>query len=318
MTVTAEAAAKSATRVEWPTLALILGMWGAFGLITWFQADLPLWLVAPIGILLVTLHGSLSHEVLHGHPTRSALVNELLVFIPISMWFPYRRYKKLHLIHHRNDFLTDPAEDPESYYMDPQAWEGCPAPLRFIFTLNNSMLGRFILGPAIAVTRFWPDELRRVRKGKEHDVSVAWGLHFLGLTLLYGWVTVVCGMDFLAYTFLIAYWGNSLSMMRSYAEHRAHDTVGCRTIVVESGPVMSLLYLNNNLHMAHHEAPPLAWYRIPAYYRANRERLLAENCAYLMKGYREIARRWAFVPKEPVAHPKMESLPKNRNPKAHY
>ena len=48
-------------------------------------------------VMLVTLHGSLSHEVLHGHPTRSALVNELLVFIPISMWFPYRRYKSLHL-----------------------------------------------------------------------------------------------------------------------------------------------------------------------------------------------------------------------------
>jgi len=29
-----------------------------------------------------------------------------------------------------------------------------------------------------------------------------------------------------------------------------------------------------------------------------------------MHGYTEIARRWLFKPKEPVAHPKMDSLPR--------
>ena len=47
------------------------------------------WVVlAPLGAYLVALHGSLQHEALHGHPTRSAVVNELLVFLPVSLWFP--------------------------------------------------------------------------------------------------------------------------------------------------------------------------------------------------------------------------------------
>lgn len=299
-------------RLELPTLALIAGLWAAFGLVTYFHASLPVWAVMLAGMLLVTLHGSLSHEALHGHPTGNALVNEALIFIPISLWFPFRRYRKLHLIHHRNDFLTDPAEDPESYYFDPQAYAGVSAPLKALYTANNTMLGRFLLGPAISTTRFWWDEFKRMLAG-EREIIEAWALHAAGLAMLFGWLIAVCGMNPLFYVFGMAYFGNSLAMMRSYAEHRAHDAPGCRTIVVESGPVMSLLFLNNNLHMAHHEAPPLAWYKLPAYYRQHRARLLAENCAYLMKGYREIAWNWLLKPKEPVAHPNMESLPQTRN-----
>jgi fatty acid desaturase len=112
--------------IEWPTVLLIAGLWVSFGLITWFHGQIPWWILAPVGAYLCALHGSLQHEALHGHPTRSTFFNELLLFPPITLWIPYRRYKKLHLIHHRNDFLTDPAEDPESYYFDPQAWERTP------------------------------------------------------------------------------------------------------------------------------------------------------------------------------------------------
>jgi hypothetical protein len=55
--------------------------------------------------------------------------------------------------------------------LDPQAWTGTPAPLKFLFTLNNSMLGRFILGPAIMVARFWSDDLRRLAEAEGRDPS---------------------------------------------------------------------------------------------------------------------------------------------------
>jgi fatty acid desaturase len=71
----------------------------------------------------------------------------------------------------------------------------------------------------------------------------------------------------------------------------------------EAGPLLSLLYLNNNLHAAHHEAPGLAWYELPAYYRAHRAELLARNGGYLALGYGELIRRYAFSAKESVAHP---------------
>jgi fatty acid desaturase len=297
--------------VEWPTWLALAGVYLTFGIVTYFHAELPLWVVTPIGAYVVALHGSLQHEALHGHPTRNALINELLVFPALSLWIPYRRYRRLHLTHHRNDYLTDPQEDPESYYLDPQAWGRTSSALKWLYTVNNTMLGRFLLGPAIATARFVAAETRLMLKG-ESEVILAWALHGLSIALLWIWVSAICGMPFWFYVGGIAYWGNSLTMMRSYAEHRAHDAPGCRVIIVESNPLMSLLYLNNNLHMPHHELPRLPWYKLPSYYRANKERLIEENCAYLMRGYGELARHWLIRPKEPVAHPKMESLPRMR------
>jgi fatty acid desaturase len=303
MTMTAQTAtAGRRARLEWPTLALIAALWLAFGLVTFFWRDLTWWVVIPVGAYLVALHGSLQHEALHGHPTRNALLNEMLLFPPISLWFPYRRYRTLHLKHHDNDHLTEPGVDPESYYLDPQAWDATPRWLRALYTVNNAMLGRFVIGPALSTATFFSAEARLIARG-DRAVAEAWALHAVGILLVWWWVSGVCGMPFWQYVLFVAYWGNSISMMRSYAEHRAHDQPGCRTIVVETNPVISLLYLNNNLHMAHHERPAMAWYEIPAYYRANRERLLTENCAYLMHGYREIARNWLLKPKEPVRHP---------------
>jgi fatty acid desaturase len=293
---------RQAARVEWWTLGVIAIFWGAFGLLTWNWQTLTFWLVTPIGAFLVCLHGSLQHEALHGHPTRSALFNEALVFLPVSLWFPYRRYRALHVIHHNNDDLTDPARDPECRYFDPQRWAGVPGWLKPVYTANNSMLGRFILGPALSSVVFLRDEARLLLKG-DREVIVGWALHAVGMAIVWWWVSLVCAMPFWQYVLLVAYWGNSLTMMRSYAEHRAHESVGCRTIVVETNPVIGFMFLNNNLHMAHHERPWLAWYDLPGYYRSHREQLLKDNCGYLMHGYGELARRWGLRPKEPVAHP---------------
>lgn len=299
-------------RVEWRTLGLTAGHWVAFGLLLFHWRELGWIMVAPLGAYLVCLNGSLQHEALHGHPTGSRAFNELLIFPPLSLWFPYRRYRALHLKHHDNDHLTEPGLDPESYYMDPQAWAGMPWWLRLLYTANNAMLGRFILGPAIATARVVAEEAGRMADG-DREVMVAWALHGIGIVLVWLWVSVICGMPFWQYLLFIAYWGNSLTMMRSYAEHRAHEQAGCRTILVETNPVVGLMYLNNNLHMAHHEKPGIPWYELPAYYRANKERLIKENCGYLMRGYGELARRWALKPKEPVVHP----LPGKPMPVAH-
>ena len=133
--------------IEWPTWIAIAGLWLVFAALIYFHAELPWWVLTPVGAWLVAFHGSLQHEAIHGHPTRSHLLNEFLLFPAISLWIPYRRYRRLHLTHHRNDQLTDPEVDPESYYLDPQAWERTPNALRWLYTVNNTMLGRFILGP---------------------------------------------------------------------------------------------------------------------------------------------------------------------------
>ncbi len=289
-------------RVEWLTVALIAFMYAALALLMWFFHALPWWVVAPIAAYLVALHGSLQHEALHGHPTRNRLLNELAVSINPSLWFPYRRYRKLHLTHHNDENLTDPHLDPESYYLLPEHWARLPTPMKQLYTANNTLAGRMIMGPAIATIRFWYSEALAMLKG-DREVIQAWLLHIPASAVALGYALWVCGIPLWQYVVLFAYPGIALMLVRSFCEHQAVENEGARTIVVEASPFWALLFLNNNLHIAHHTRPRLAWYELPAYYRAERQALIAKNNGYRMNGYGEIFRRYFLKPKEPVAHP---------------
>src|SRR3546814_3895233 len=83
------------------------------------------------------------------------------------------------------------------------------------------------------------------------------------------WSSDVCSSDL--YLLLFVYPGIALSLVRSFLEHQARPEVSERSVIVESGPLMSLLFLNNNLHLVHHDKPGLPWYRIPAFYRQRRD-----------------------------------------------
>ncbi len=288
--------------IEWPTVMLFGGIYLAFGLLTWWPTVLPWWLVLPLGAYLVCLHGSAQHEALHGHPTRLSWLNELIASPALGLWYPYRRYAGLHRTHHRNELLTDPQADPESWYMLPERWAELPPVLQALYRLNNTLVGRLTIGPAVSFVRFVVSEIRDLLAG-DREVAVAWLLHLPAAALVLWWVTAMCGIPLWKYLLLFVYPGTSLMLLRSYCEHRAHETVDGRTMIVEAGPVLSLLYLNNNLHAAHHEAPGLAWYELPAYYRAHRAELLARNDGYLALGYGGLIRRYAFSAKESVAHP---------------
>jgi fatty acid desaturase len=68
--------------------------------------------------------------------------------------------------------------------------------------------------------------------------------------------------------------------------------------------MLSLLFLHNNLHYAHHKRPDLPWHALPAYYRHHRRQLLAENGGLLYAGgYLEICRRFLLRPIDRPAHP---------------
>jgi fatty acid desaturase len=277
----------------------------------WFYYALPFWVIMPVAGYLVALHGSLQHEVLHGHPTSNALLNEAMVYINPSFWFPYQRYRKLHLTHHNDDHLTDPALDPESYYMLPQDWAELPTPMKQIYIIHNTLAGRMLLGPIIGTVRFWRDDIKKILKG-DWTAARCWALHIpaCAITLAYAWF--VCGIPLWAYLVMFAWPGIAFSLVRSFCEHQAVEQLGERTIIVESSPPLSLMFLNNNLHVAHHTKPRMPWYELPAYYRAEREQLLKQNRGYIMHGYREIFRRYFLTPKEPVAYPDTTFLKKRQ------
>ena len=288
--------------VEWPTVAVGAAVYAGYALITVYYDSLPWWLVMPVAGYLLAWHGSLQHEVVHGHPTPWRWLNRLLVFPSLWLWMPLEVYADTHLRHHRDPVLTDPVEDPESYYFTPERWERTGRLRRALLVAHNTALGRLVLGPPVAIVRLLIVEITAMVQGDFRHLG-AWLVHLPACAVVIVWVGVVCEIPLLEYSLLFSYPGISLTLLRSFAEHRARAVREQRTAVVESGPLMSLLYLNNNLHAAHHREPGLAWYRLPGYWRAQRNDLLAENGGYRFRGYAEILRRHLVTPKEPVVWP---------------
>ena len=286
-------------------MAIAILVYVVLAVVIWFHASLPWWIILPLGAYFAALHTSLQHEILHGHPTRSRVLNEALIFLTPTMWLPFQRYKDTHLAHHNNQHLTDPEVDPESYYLLSEHWALMPGPKRALFQLNQTLGGRMLIGPAVGIVRFWGSEFRDILKGDTHKAK-AWAMFATSCALVIAYVAW-CGMPVWQYLLLIAYPGISLALVRSYCEHRAADDVNHRTIIVECSLFWSFLFLNNNLHVPHHERPALAWYKLPEYYRGERGHMIAQNDGYLMS-YAEIFKRYFFTAKEPVAYPNLDWL----------
>src|SRR3546814_11818536 len=101
-----------------PTLLVAAAIYGGFGLVTWFHAALPWWVLLPLGAYLLAWQGSLQHEVTHGHPTPSAVFNELLVQPSLWLWMPFRLYRATNSAHPNAATLSEPLPYTESSYHD--------------------------------------------------------------------------------------------------------------------------------------------------------------------------------------------------------
>lgn len=287
-------------RLEWPTLGMIALAYGG-----WLAAGFGLWPVAPWAALpvmatLAALQSSLVHECLHGHPTRSARANEALMALPLFLVYPYRRFKATHLAHHADARLTDPFDDPESYYRARWQWQAMPGWLRAVLVANNTLLVRVAIGPWLAAFGFLGSEWRMLRAG-DADVRRAWALHLPGVAAVLGLVWAM-GMPIWVYLLGVVWPSLSLIAIRTYAEHRWHEDPSGRTIIVERSP-LAWLFLHNNLHIVHHRHPSVPWYRLPRLYAENRAHYRALNHGYWYPNYGALFRAHALRPKEPVAHP---------------
>jgi len=294
-------------RIEWRTLALILAChtaWIAAGLL---YATAP-WLAVPLLALPIVLHSSLQHEAIHRHPTRSAHWNEALVFLPLGLLYPYRRYRETHLRHHVDSRLTDPYDDPESFYLAQADHRRLPRTVRLLLAWNATLLGRLVIGPAIAAARFLLAEVHiaaRLRGADLRDWVAAWTLHAFGLGLVLGTVHFVFAMPYAAYAGAV-YLAMALLGVRAFCEHRWANAVDARTVIVERSR-LSLLLLNNNLHLVHHKQPHVPWHALPAAYHARRAEWQALNEGYVFAGYRAVLRAHALRAKEPVVHPALQT-----------
>jgi fatty acid desaturase len=159
-----------------------------------------------------------------------------------------------------------------------------------------------LLGPFIEIGVFWLAEAGRVVRREPGRLRL-WVLHGLAAALVIGWLTLACHMSLWLYLACFVYPGAALSLLRSYAEHRADPTPEHRVAIVERAPVLGLLFLHNNLHVAHHDRPGAPWHQLPTLYARDRERLLSLNGGLVYDGYGEIVRRFLLRPHDRSVHP---------------
>jgi fatty acid desaturase len=130
--------------LEWPTALLAFAIYGLWFTTTFFYRDLPWWVLTPLGAWIIAWQLNLQHETIHGHPTRNRRVNEMIGRWPLSLWLPYSIYRSTHLAHHRDENLTDPLDDPESYYWADGQWCALGPFGRAVVAAQSTLLGRMI------------------------------------------------------------------------------------------------------------------------------------------------------------------------------
>ena len=237
--------------VEWVTLALIVAGYALWlGGLFWLTPVSTGASVVLTGVL-VAFHASLTHEVLHGHPFRSRTLSEATMVLPLNLLIPYNRFRDTHLAHHRDANLTDPYDDPESNYLDPAIWDQLPRALRALLRFNNTLLGRVTVGAAIGMTYFLRDEWRGAVRG-DRAIWLAWALHLPGAAMV---LALVWWSPMPVWAYLIsAYIGLSILRIRTFLEHRAHEKVRARTVVIEDRGVLAFMFLNKPACGASHES----------------------------------------------------------------
>ena len=288
-------------RIEWQTLLVLAGCYGVwvFGVTT--VAAWSVWLAVPIVALAICLQSSLRHEAIHGHPTPWPVVNTILISPAFDLLVPYGRFRDTHLAHHLDAKLTDPYDDPESNYFDPVIWERVPRWAQRVLQANNTIAGRLVLGPLLGMITFVRGDWALIRRCVP-GVLAAWAWHGVGVIVVIVVLWVWGAMAWWAYGVAV-YLSMSLLKLRTFLEHRAHDLSRARTAIVEDRGLLAFLFLNNNLHVVHHMHPNVAWYDLPARYRAGRARYLASNESYVYSSYGAVIRQYFWRGKDPVAHP---------------
>jgi fatty acid desaturase len=293
--------ARNRACLETPTLILVAATYAAWAVATVHAGAMGPWVAVPLVAVILALHSSLQHEMLHGHPFRDQRLNDALVFPALGLLVPYERFKEMHIAHHYDPLLTDPHDDPESNYLDPAVWERLGRPMRLILSANNTLLGRMALGPMVGMIWMWREDAR-LMAGGDRAVIRAYGLHALGVVPVVAWLLWVGTMPVWAY--LAACWGAlGILRIRTFLEHRAHERSGARSVIIEDRGPLALLFLNNNFHAVHHAHPRLPWYELPRAYFERQDQFLRRNGGYRYASYAEVFRRHLLRRKDPVAHP---------------
>lgn len=282
--------------VETPTWLLIVGIYAVWCLIlslyTYLHPLIWTMLMSPI----LALFGSMCHELLHGHPSDNQTLNDAIGTPPLSL-YPYFYYKWTHLKHHRDENLTLPGIDPESFYVCPKKWAQIQRWQQILAWVNMTLAGRILLGPARSYLTL-ARQLMTDLNSKDASVKKQWFIFLLSVVFLLMIVVTLFKVPVAMYL-LAVYFGHAIISLRSFNEHQTHQDSNHRTVLVESIFALNFIFLYNNLHVVHHRYPGLSWYLILAEYQNNRHNYHQSNGGFYYSGYRT----WLQFLFRPIASP---------------
>ena len=280
---------------DWRTLVIAVLVYGGWLATVFLHKQMPWWATFALLTWFGAWHLSLQHELVHGHPFRNSKLNAALASLSLTMWVPFLSFKRDHISHH-NSTLTHPKLDTESYYSMPEQWQHSGRFLRSIYWANRTIAFRLTIWSVFSTVQyFFADAWRAIRN--VDNARSAWALHIPGLIAVTYIVNNLAGMSMIEYLIGGVFASHSLNMMRSFAEHKTLGDESTRTAMIDAGRVMSLLMLNNNLHIAHHDEPSAPWYKVPEVAERSNAFERAEKIDALYKGgYGELLRRFTFKP----------------------
>ena len=295
------------SRTEWPTWLLLVGFYLAWTLAIFYGRAFGELFTIVVLIPLVVLWLSIQHELIHGHPTRWAALNRALGFLPFAVWYPYDIYRDTHLAHHHDADLTVPGRDPESRYVTKDFWLQSPGYVRALLWTDKTLGGRLLMGAPLAVLSFLRSEIRGLFL-TERSTWQVWAVHVPSVVVTLAVVEQFSAISAVQYIFLVSLPALSISMIRSFYEHRPSARPEHRTVINESSGLLSWLFLNLNLHLVHHDLPGLPWFHLPRVYRARREQWIARNNGYVIQGYLQLLHRYLVSPVDCPRHPARQYL----------
>lgn len=290
---------------EIPTWIVIFAIYGTWFLLTWHYAVIPWYVLAVAAPLVIAWHGSLRHEATHGHPINSRIAT-LVGYPPLGLLDPFVLYRESHQKHHRNEHLTDPYEDPESYFYRPEDWQKKSALMQNIWVFNQTFAGRMLLGPLLVYGRWYAVEVKAMLRGDRARMRI-WAEHVLLVAALLFYLSQVCGIPLWQYVLLFVYPGASIGMIRSFYEHRYDAEPLGRCVLVERSPFFQLLFLNNNFHAVHHDKPAMPWFQLDDYYRSLKDYYQQANNHYVVESYGKLMRDFLFTPVFYPVHPRSDT-----------
>lgn len=222
-------------RSELPTWLLIVAVYGGwFASLAWWR-ELGIFPATLLLIWFTAWYMSLQHELIHGHPTSRPWFNQLLGTLPLAVWYPYGLYRDSHLAHHHHHLLTQPVDDPESYYFTPQSWQRFAPWQRSLIHLRNTFIGRLLVAPLLDIAQTLGSALAAFRHRRVNTIAM-WLVHGLLLAALFAWMNHL-GFSPLYFVLAISYPALALTKVRSFLEHRAADDPLARSVINEAGLV---------------------------------------------------------------------------------